>query len=499
VTLATSPSVLLPTSTNKWPYIALIVLSGMIGLSLFFLNATTTLPATSASNDYDLYAAFSTELFQSNYSYIAESILLPLIAKVVGANASSQSYRFLCAFVIFLLLPVLTLCVQHTLRNLAKTLLVVLLFSCSFRYLWSYQLGFPDPLTILLITIAATANRPLFIFLGIFLAALSHFSMTAVAAIALLILHCSCEKKISLQSNHTRAMISIMLGLFAGRCLLSIWYFVFEYNLYSRFAIVVENGFGIFFDRYEQSAQAFWLTPGVTFLALFLTMIGFGIYGKKYRLATGLTLVLCLAYLGMFFTTDGLRVFAVIVSGVYVRAIMLTVDAIYPTCHKIYWHGYTKIKAVLLRFKISTRLVLAGFGVATGWCIILYRAKGEGLFINSPSLMTEILGEFRVLDLGLISAGALIYFAIVLSSWYKNTIIFVLAKITFIAPLAFIAIQFLRQQLVPNETLTLTALIASAVFMAGISFAFTKISLTRPFESICQITTAFFRSNVRIG
>jgi hypothetical protein len=87
----------------------------------------------------------------------------------------------------------------------------------------------------------------------------------------------------------------------------------------------------------------------------------------------------------------------------------------------------------------------------------------------------------------------------VLSSWYKNTIIFVLAKITFIAPLAFIAIQFLRQQLVPNETLTLTALIASAVFMAGISFAFTKISLTRPFESICQITTAFFRSNVRIG
>jgi ABC-type Fe3+-siderophore transport system permease subunit len=121
------------------------------------------------------------------------------------------------------------------------------------------------------------------------------------------------------------------------------------------------------------------------------------------------------------------------------------------------------------------------------------------LFINSPSLMTEILGEFRALDLGLICAGALIYFAIMLSSWYKNIIIFVLAKIIFIAPLAFIAIQFLRQQLVPNETLTLTELIVSAVFMAGISFAFTKIGLTRPLESICQITTDFFRSNVRIG
>lgn len=189
----TTKSAALPSSpTNKWAYIALIVLSSAVGLYLFFLNAST---ATIADNDYDLYAVFSQALFQSNYSYIAESILLPLIAKLVGASASGQNYRLLCAFITLLILPLLAICAQHTLRNLAKTLFFLLLFSCSFRYLWAYQLGFPDPLTILFITIAAATNRPLLIFFTIFLAALSHFSMAAMAAAALLVLHYARSQK----------------------------------------------------------------------------------------------------------------------------------------------------------------------------------------------------------------------------------------------------------------------------------------------------------------
>ncbi|MEI6839348.1 MAG: hypothetical protein WCK56_16265, partial [Alcaligenaceae bacterium] len=64
--LAASHSALLPTSTYKWSYIALIVLSVIIGLFLFFINAATTLPATTDGNDYALYAAFSQEMFQAN-------------------------------------------------------------------------------------------------------------------------------------------------------------------------------------------------------------------------------------------------------------------------------------------------------------------------------------------------------------------------------------------------------------------------------------------------
>ena len=469
----------------------------MIGLFLFFRNATTTLYEAIAGNDVEWYAVFSQELFQSNYSYIAESILLPLIAKVVGANASGQSYRLLCGFIILLILPLLTLCVQHALRNLAKTLLFLLLFSCSFRYLWSYQLGFPDPLTILLITIAATANGPLFIFLAIFLAALSHFSMAAVAAAALIILHYARGQEHSFRSEPTQATLGIVLGLLAGRCFLAIWYFVFEYNLHSRFAIVAENGVGFFFDLYKKSEQAFWFTPGIAFITIFLTMIGYWLCQKKYRLAVGLVLALCIAYLGMFFTTDGLRVFAVIVSGVYVRAIMLAVDAMYPTCHKIYWLNHTKIKALTSSYQITTRLVLTGLVIAMAWCLVLYRAKGKGLFINHSSLMTGILGEFKVFDLALISVGALLFFVIMLSSWYKNKNIFILSKFVFIVPLAFIAIQFSRQQLAPNQPLTIAALVASGLFVAGISFVFVKISVLRPFEYIYQTTADYLRSSVR--
>ncbi len=469
----------------------------MIGLFLFFLNATSTLSAALAGNDVEWYAVFSQELFQSNYSYIAESILLPLIAKVVGANASGQSYRLLCGFIILLLLPLLTLCIQHTLRNLAKTLLVVLLFAGSFRYLWAYQLGFPDPLTILFITIAAASNGPLFIFLSIFFAALSHFSMATVAAAALIILHYARGQGLSLRTEPTQAMLSIVLGLLAGRCFLALWYFVFEYNLHSRFTIVAENGIGFFFDLYKKSAQAFWLTPGIAFLAIFLAMIGYWLYQQKYRLAVGLIVALCLAYLAMFFTTDGLRVFAVIVSGVYVRALMLAVDAAYPTFHKVYWQCHTKIKAILSNYLFTARLVIAGLVIALGWCLILYRAKGKGLFINHSSLTAEIVGEFRIFDLALISLGLFIFFAIMLSSWCNNKKVLVVVKIIFIVPLAFIAIQLLRQKLAPNEPLTTAALVASVVFMAGISFVFAKISLLRPFEALCQTTADFLRSSLQ--
>jgi hypothetical protein len=496
VSLATKSAALPSIPTNKWAYIALIVLSSAVGLYLFFLNVST---ATIADNDYDLYAVFSQALFQSNYSYIAESILLPLIAKLVGANGSGQNYRLLCSFITLLILPLLAICAQHTLRNLAKTLFFLLLFSCSFRYLWAYQLGFPDPLTILLITIAAATNGPLLIFFSIFLAALSHFSMAAVAAAALLVLQYAQSQKLNLRSEQTQAMISIVLGLLAGRCFLSIWYFVFEYHLHSRAAIVVENGFGFFFDLYDRSKQVFWLTPGIPFLAIFLTIVSFWIYEKKYKLALGLALALSLAYVGMFFTTDGLRVFAVIVSGVYVRAIMLSVDAVYPIWHKVYWGYYTKINAILFRHQITARFVLAGSIIAIGWCIVLNRAKGKGLFINHSSLMTEIIGQFRIFDILLIGAGTLIFFAIVLCSWYKNKKFFVLAKTIFFAPLVFIAIQFLRQKLAPNEAFTLTTLMGSVVFMIGIPFAFAKISLLRPFEAIYQRTTGFLHSTVRVS
>jgi hypothetical protein len=108
-------------------YVGLIVLSGLLGLFLFFQNPSISLLTTHA-NDVEWYAVLSDELFRPNTSYIAESILLPFLAKLVGANVSSQGYRLLCVFITLLILPVLTVVVAHVSRSLITTLFFFLFF-----------------------------------------------------------------------------------------------------------------------------------------------------------------------------------------------------------------------------------------------------------------------------------------------------------------------------------------------------------------------------------
>ena len=73
-------------------------------------------------------------------------------------------------------------------------------------------MGFPDPLTILLITSAAVSSHPLAIFLLIFLASLSHFSMTLVAGSALIVLHFAERDSLADRAMHIQAITSIVLG-----------------------------------------------------------------------------------------------------------------------------------------------------------------------------------------------------------------------------------------------------------------------------------------------
>ena len=177
-----------------------------------------------------------------------------------------------------------------------------------------------------------------------------------------------------------------------------------------------------------------------------------------------------------------------IVSGAYAYALILAIDTAYPAYHKVYLLCHTKIKAIVFKYRISSHLVLLGLIVAIGWCLVLYRAKNKGLFINHTALMAKVLGEVSIFDLALISIGILIFFAITLSYWLKHKNISALLKLIFIAPLAIIAIQLLRQKFAPNQSLSTLTLMASLAFIAGVSVAFAKTNLLRLFEVVYRKT-----------
>ena len=244
---------------------------------------------------------------------------------------------------------------------------------------------------------------------------------------------------------------------------------------------MAEDGLRFFISLYENSTSAFWLTPGLTFLAIFSVMVVFFIFNKRYKLAASLILALSLAYVSLFFTTDGLRVFAVVISGFYVRALMLFIDAIHPRWHQIFARYYAMLKKLLLKNNINLSFVAAGILVAIGWCVMLYRAKSKGLFINHPAFMTSITGDLKILDLILIGAGSTIFFVVAISKWRAHKKISSIIKMIFFLPLTFIAIQALRQKLMPDQSLPLELLTVAMIVMIGASFVLSQINLTQSY------------------
>jgi hypothetical protein len=462
----------------------LVVFSSLIGALLFFSNPNLTSFFSSNAAGDEWYAVFSQSIFSPNYSYIAESILLPLLAKVVGANSTGLTYRLLCAAITLMLLPSLAIALWRVFNDITRTLISVLIIALSFRYLWTYQLGFPDPLTILLLMLAATRRDPAPIFLAIFLAALSHFSMSAVGGLALIIAFFCSPEGFQNKQQQLRAIKSIFIGLVAGRAFLAIWYFLFDYSLNTRVAIVYESGLGYFFDRYRLAISDFWFTPGINFLLVCLIIFCYFIHSKAYRQAIGLTSALVLAYIALFFTTDGLRVFAVVIAASYVWIIQMFILSIMRGRLSALWESHSMAKLECFKRKVQPFYLALGLIIAIGWCVVLYKAKSKGLFINSSLLMSNLMGNsIRVFDVGMFGLSTLIFLTIAVSSFRTNLTTTFLIKILFIAPLLFVIMQFIRQTIAPNEVLSPSILIISITIIFSLAMVFARIRVClRPEE-----------------
>lgn len=299
-----------------------------IALSFFIFFRNEALTTFMMHDGFNYYAELSKNIFHPNYilkgTYFSESMLLPLLGKLSGANATPLTYKLLCVGIMLLTPLVIAHIALHFFGSIAKSVFFIVIFFLSFTAFWSYTIGTPDPLTILILCSAALQTRPRPLFILITLACLSHFAISAIAGILLAILF-ACNFK-TFEGNARNAKW-IIFGIIFGRILLQIWYLALDYSPTGRFQWAIDHGIDFFIQNYLISPVTFWLTPGTPFLITYAIALVWLSFNKKYLLTLAGLFSIAIAYLAMFFTVDALRIFACIICGPYVYLLSRLIDS----------------------------------------------------------------------------------------------------------------------------------------------------------------------------
>lgn len=313
-----------PAQRQALNYFLLLSVSSCLSTFLFMRNPW--MASDLNTDSYVWFLEFSRSIFQPQSAYYAESILLPLFARILGATQSIVTYKLLCALLTLLILPITTIIAQRYFQNIYKTLLFVFLFGFSFSYLQYYILGFPDPLTILLLVLAVFQKRLGVKFIFLALAMLSHFSMATLGAIGLAGMYVLTPN--SLNQFGRKSALTVLAAIVAGKALLLSWYAIFHYQLVSRIDWALAKGYGFFLDRYEENILGFWLTPGILFLLVYLFICTYFLFQKRFAFAASMLLALVLSYIALFWTVDGLRVFAAIIAAPFAYMLQCFINSL---------------------------------------------------------------------------------------------------------------------------------------------------------------------------
>jgi hypothetical protein len=459
-------------------YKILIWISAVIGIYIFFLNTQLVETYKNIAED-DPYVFFSQNIFKQNYSYLSESILLPLIAKLLGSSVSYQAYLTLCAFVMVLILPLITYFSKYHFNDIKKSFLLILLFAVTFPYLHKYWLGFPDPLTIIFLAVPVFYKRQNIVFLAALFAGLSHFSMAAIALIGLVVL-LFFSKKDSKSSD--RALIKpILTGLVSAKILLWLWYAMFDYHLNSRLDIVFKYGLKFFFDQYDTLAYGFWLTPGVPFLSLYFCILLYFIYINRVFFSLAMLVPLSLSYLAVFFTTDGLRIFAVTISSAYVFILREFINAVFPTVYKIILRNKRLIDCLLAKINYKNIYLSCGLIITAFWYFVVDKAKSKGLLVNELPLLLDTVRGVSYYNIGLFFAAGLIYVTIALPAFRQNPFILNFTKAIFIFPVLLIVLQYSRNFFFPYQ-FTLWIKLSILFLLLFLTLGFVKVKILKSLD-----------------
>lgn len=89
------------------------------------------------------------------------------------------------------------------------------------------------------------------------------------------------------------------------------------------------KGYPFFMGRYEANILGFWLTPGALFLVLYFIITAYFLSRKKYAFVFSALYALAIGYTALFWTVDGLRVFAVVISAPYAYLLKIFISNIW--------------------------------------------------------------------------------------------------------------------------------------------------------------------------
>jgi len=308
-----------PSIHSQW----LLLLIGLaIGAYQFFhpvfpIAAYLTTPYRVALADN--YWTLADSIFRPQTLPWAESILMPVLAKVLGASSDLLAFQFFNVFLTICIMPVFCLLLKKQLTSTKALVVGIVVFACTFRYLRDYVLGAPDPLTMILILLAVAAQNKLLV-LYVFLAGLSHFSLALVAMFALIplsVVSATYPKDIFRSTRH------IIVGLVLSKLFLIGWNWVFEYHLFSRWDFLVDKGLSHFTAQFLDNPIQFFYTPGPVFGLTSLLAMSYMLLKKRYMVVLAYGFALAVTYGALFITLDGLRIFSVVIIGAYFNFIVL--------------------------------------------------------------------------------------------------------------------------------------------------------------------------------
>lgn len=429
--------------TNPLPL--LLVCMVLWGCYLFFLNHSIPEYFQDRPGGAEWYAIFSSEIFQPNSLYIAESLLVPLLANFLGAEASLQSYRILCAIATVSILPALLFAGSYNRESVARPLIVLFVFSITFKYFWAYQLGFPDPVTICLLCLLVLQTRPFMQLALVTLAGLSHFSMVflAITSLCICVFFQPTEKS---KSNRINFIKIAVLGLCLSKFLLLCWGIVFRYQIDSRLSHVLDSGLDYFLSRYTSNPFGFWNTPGWANLSAVAILIFYFLVRKQWKFSLAVLSSLAIAYMALFITTDGLRVFAVILAPSYFFSLSQIVDDIYKNNIDFFKNSNIRMRDCWFRQKDSVFRWLGGLLFGVIWLFWVYRAKERGWLLNQVDFLNITVLQLRLYDYILLGSALVLTVAIISKRIQQMLILVRLVKFSVTAVLLLSLYQFVRQQ-----------------------------------------------------
>lgn len=286
-----------------------VLFSIMCAIYVFFLNSG--LLETFQENLIKEYFDFVRTIYYPQTIYLAESILFPWVAYLVGAGKHWLYYKIYCSFAIVMVLPAIAFFAMNYFNTATKSWCFFILFLTTFKYYWGpYYIGMPDPFVVIFLVACSLERSPKVLFIFVVLATLTHFTITLIALASIVALLIASPAYTRLKK--LEYIKYVVAGVLTGRALLQLWYYRFNYAISDRIDYASDLGLRHFVTRYERNPVDFWLAPGVTFFFVLIIMLAVALFKKQIFYASAMLLTLTFAYISYFFTVDGLRVFGLV-------------------------------------------------------------------------------------------------------------------------------------------------------------------------------------------